>query len=168
MFRPYSDTFRSIFGLSGHNQNESLHKTVMCCHIVARKSVAASSGNFRRRTPPQYVCGQDQEFLRKKSFSKIIIIPHLRTRSDFCKCVTSIAICFFALRAWRGGPQLKIWLWFFFFSIFSFVYYLNIMVTCDQLEKVAYSPKVLLEIFSTNTKLILKVCWIKPFISGLE
>ena len=34
---------------------------VMCCHIVARKSVAPSSGDFRRRSAPRYACGQDQE-----------------------------------------------------------------------------------------------------------
>ena len=35
---------------------------VMCCQIVARNSVAPSSGDFRRRPAPRYVCGQDQEF----------------------------------------------------------------------------------------------------------
>ena len=29
---------------------------VMCCQIVARKSVAPSSGNFRRRSAPRYAC----------------------------------------------------------------------------------------------------------------
>ena len=43
---------------------------VMCCRIVARKFVAPSSGDFWRRPLPMYACGQDQEFGRKKSFSK--------------------------------------------------------------------------------------------------
>jgi hypothetical protein len=30
--------------------------------VEARKSVAPSSGDFRRRPAPRYVCGQDQEF----------------------------------------------------------------------------------------------------------
>ena len=48
MLTPNSETLRGIFGLPGQNQNESLQKTVvMCCHIVARKSVAPSSGHFR-------------------------------------------------------------------------------------------------------------------------
>ena len=34
---------------------------VMCCQIVARKSVAISSGDFRRRPAPRYGCEQDQE-----------------------------------------------------------------------------------------------------------
>ena len=34
---------------------------VMCCQIVAMKSVAPSSGDFRRRSAPRYACGQDQE-----------------------------------------------------------------------------------------------------------
>ena len=50
----------------------------------------------------------------------------------------------------------------------SQIFYLNIMVTCDQQEKVASSHKVLLGIFSTNRKFILKVCCIKPFMSGLQ
>ena len=36
-----------------------------------------------------------------------------------------------------------------------------------QQEKVASRPKVLLGFFS-NTKFILEVCWIKPFLSGLD
>ena len=35
---------------------------VMCCQIVARNSIASSSGYFRRRPPPRYAFGQDQEF----------------------------------------------------------------------------------------------------------
>ena len=35
---------------------------VMYGQIVARKSVAPSSGDFRRGPAPRYVCGQDQEF----------------------------------------------------------------------------------------------------------
>ena len=35
---------------------------VMCCQIVARKSVAPSSSNFWRQLAPRYACGQDQAF----------------------------------------------------------------------------------------------------------
>ena len=41
---------------------------VMCCQIVARKSVAPSSGDFRQRSAPRYACGQDQEVSRKKFY----------------------------------------------------------------------------------------------------
>ena len=43
---------------------------VMCCQIVARKSVAPSRGDFRRRPALSYACGQDQEFWRKKVLVK--------------------------------------------------------------------------------------------------
>ena len=43
---------------------------VMCSQIVARKSVAASSGNFRQQPAPRYVCGHDQEFGREKVLVK--------------------------------------------------------------------------------------------------
>ena len=62
----------------------------MCCQIVARKSVAPSSSNFRRPPAPRYVCGQGQEFWRKKSFSKITITPLPRPWPDFRDCVTSM------------------------------------------------------------------------------
>ena len=39
---------------------------VVCCQIVARKSVAPASSDFRRRPVPRYVCGHDQEIWRKK------------------------------------------------------------------------------------------------------
>ena len=77
---------------------------VMCCQIVARKSVAPSSGNFRQRQAPRYVCGQDQEFWRKKSFSKIIITPFPWPRPDLRECEFSRATCFFAC---RGVPNWK-------------------------------------------------------------
>ena len=35
---------------------------VVCCQIVAKKSVAPSSGNFWRRSAPRQACGPDQEF----------------------------------------------------------------------------------------------------------
>ena len=46
---------------------------VMCCQIVARKSVAPSSSDFRQRPAPRYVCGQDQEFLRKQVLVKKLL-----------------------------------------------------------------------------------------------
>ena len=62
---------------------------VMCCQIVARKSLAPSSGNFRRRSATQFACGQDLESLSKKSFSKILITPIPRPRPEFRECVTN-------------------------------------------------------------------------------
>ena len=43
---------------------------VMCFKIVARKSVAPSSGDFRRRPASRYAGGQDQEIGRKKGLAK--------------------------------------------------------------------------------------------------
>ena len=92
MFRPNSDTFRGIFELPGKTNIKAYTKlsVVMCCQIVARKSVAPSSGYFQRQPAPHYACGQDQEFRRKKSFSKIIITPLPRPRPDFRQFVTSM------------------------------------------------------------------------------
>ena len=67
--RSNSDTFRGIFGLPGQNQNTSLQKkltVVMCCQIVAGKSLAPSSGDFRQQPAPRYACGQDQDIEEKK------------------------------------------------------------------------------------------------------
>ena len=46
MFKPNSDTFRDIFWLPGLTKIKADKKltVVMCCQIVARKSVAAISG----------------------------------------------------------------------------------------------------------------------------
>ena len=89
---------------------------VMCCQIVARKSVAPSSGDFCRRLAPWYACGQDQRFWRKKNVRKIIITPLPRLRADFQKCVTSMnfqeLLVFFCLAAW---------LWFFSFKQILFI-----------------------------------------------
>ena len=51
IFWPHFDMSRGVFGLPGKNKNESLHKltVVMCCQICDRRSVAPSSGDFRRR-----------------------------------------------------------------------------------------------------------------------
>ena len=92
MFKPNSDMFRGIFGLTGQNKMKAYIKltVVMRCQIVARKSVAPSSSNLWWRPAPRYACGQDQEFWRKKSFSTIIITPLPRRRPDFSECVTSM------------------------------------------------------------------------------
>ena len=45
----------------------------ICCQIVARESVAPSSGDFRRWPAPRYVCGQDQEIWRKKVLVKYVL-----------------------------------------------------------------------------------------------
>ena len=65
----------------------------MCCQIVARKSVAPSSGDFRRRPAPRYVCWQDQE-IHQWIFKGYLF--------------------FFCLAGLAGGPQLKIWSNFFY------------------------------------------------------
>ena len=92
MGRTNSETFRAFFEFPCQNQNKGYTKltVIMCCQIVAKKSVAPSSGDFRRRLAPRYVCGQDQEFWKKKSFSNIIITPLLGPRPDLRECVTSM------------------------------------------------------------------------------
>ena len=64
--------FRGIFGFLGKTKMKTYTKltVVMCCQIVARKSVAPSSGDFLQRSAPRYACGQDQEFRRKKVLVK--------------------------------------------------------------------------------------------------
>ena len=49
MFGPNLETFRGIFGLPGKTKMKACKKLtgVMCYQIVARKSVAPSSGDFR-------------------------------------------------------------------------------------------------------------------------
>ena len=63
---------------------------LMCCQIVARKSVAPSRaifvGDWCRGTPVDKI----RNFEKKKSFSKIIITPLLRPRPEFRECVTSM------------------------------------------------------------------------------
>ena len=80
---------------------------VMRCQIVARKSVAQSSGDRRRGTPVDKIMKFEE-----KSFSKILITPIPRTRPEVRECVTSMSfqqlLVFFAWPAWRAGPYLKI------------------------------------------------------------
>ena len=96
------------------------YRKLMCCQIVARKSVAPSSGYFQRRPAPRYACGQDQEFWKKTSFSKIVITPLLRQRPDLRECVTSMIfqelLVFFLLGG--GVPNWKSHSDFFFQQIF--------------------------------------------------
>ena len=97
----------------GQNQNESLHcyyyytTVVMCCQIVARKSVATSSGDFQQRSAPRQACGPDQEFGKKIFFQKINT-PVPRPQLDLRKYVTSMIfeglLVFFSWRAWQGSP----------------------------------------------------------------
>ena len=62
---------------------------VMRCQIVARKSVAPSSGYFggdrRRGTPVDNIRNFEE-----KSFNKIFITPIPQLRPEFRECVTSM------------------------------------------------------------------------------
>ena len=114
----------------------------MCCQIVDRKSVAPSSGNFRRRPAPRYECGQDQKFWRK-------------------------LVCFFAWRAWwawRGCPKLKIWLLFFVLKIFFFL--LKHHGDLWSTGKSCVQARSFIGILEKNIKWILEFCWIKPCFKG--
>ena len=75
----------------------------------------------------------------KKFFLKIILTPLERSRADLCECVTSMIFqekLFFCLAALAGGSPIEnLILTFFVF---------NILVTCDQQQKVLSSQKVLL------------------------
>ena len=65
---PIQTSLEAFLGLLVKTKKKAYAKliVVMCCQIVARKSVAPSSGDIRRRPAPMYACGQDQEFWRKK------------------------------------------------------------------------------------------------------
>ena len=65
MFRPNSDTEFLHFLTKTKMKAYTKLAVVMCCQIVARKSVTPSSGDFWRPVP-RYGCGQDQEFEEKK------------------------------------------------------------------------------------------------------
>ena len=86
---------------------------VMCCQIVGRKSVAPSSGDFRR----------------------------------------------------QGSPQLKIFSLIFLFS--KNLFFWNIMVTCDEQEKVSSSQNVLLSIFLKIRNFILRYGELNRLLVGL-
>ena len=47
IFRPHLDMSRGVFGLPGKAYTKLT--VVICCQICDRRSVAPSSGNFRRR-----------------------------------------------------------------------------------------------------------------------
>ena len=55
IFRPHLDMYRGVFGLPGKNKMKANTKltVVMCCQIFHRKSVAPSSGDFRRQRVPR-------------------------------------------------------------------------------------------------------------------
>ena len=113
------------------------------------------------------------EILTKQIFSKNFYKPLPRPPLDFPgregggvpQGIYNIW-CFFCLAGlWEGGSQLKIWLYFLFSK---YLFYLNILETCGRQEKVSSIRKVLLDVFSENKKNHFKVCWIKPFLSGLD
>ena len=95
---------------------------VMCCQIVARKSVApfpAISGDFQRRPAPRYACGQG--ILKKTSFSKIIITSLLGPQPDLRKCITSmilqeLLVFFCCLAGLEGGSPIENFTLIFFSS----------------------------------------------------
>ena len=91
MFRPNSDMFRGIFGLTGQIKMKAYIKltVVLCCKIVARKSVAPSSSDLWRRPAPRLPVDKIRNF-EEKSFSTIIITPLPRRRPDFGEYVTSM------------------------------------------------------------------------------
>ena len=76
---------------------------VMCCQIVARKSVAPSSGDFLWRPAPR------SGIFKKQSFSKIIITSLPRPLPDLRECVTSMnfqeLLVFLLGGLGGGGPQ---------------------------------------------------------------
>ena len=105
--------------------------------------------------------------LKKNIFFQKISTPVPRLPPELRECVTSMIFkgyFFFAWWAWQDSPQLKISLWFFLFL--TNLFFWNIMVTCDEKEKILYSQNVLLWIFLKKKIFNLKVCSIKPFISG--
>ena len=128
---------------------------VMCC-----QSVAPSSGNFRWRPAPLYVCGQDKKiriFFRKKIMT---LQPRPRTngRRGGGWYLTEFSISIGFLFGGLGGVSTIENLTLIFFFIFQIYFFIEASWRLEvNRKKVASSPQVLLE-FSTNTKLILKVC----------
>jgi hypothetical protein len=61
---PIQTCSEAFLGFLGKTEMKAYPKltVVMCCQIVARKSVAPSSGNFRQRPALRYACSHDQEF----------------------------------------------------------------------------------------------------------
>ena len=150
MFRPNSDTFRGIFGLPGQDQNESLYKTD-CFNLLSDccQEVCSAIQQFSAETGAVVRLWTRSGILKKKSFSKIIITPFLRTQPDFRKDVTSMnfqQLLVFLFGGLGGGFHNQK-LHSGFQVLKKNFFYGNIMVTCVQQEKVASSPKVLLGIF---------------------
>ena len=125
---PIQTCLEAFLGFLGKTKMKAYKKltVVLCCQIIDRKSVAPSSGNFRRRKVPWYVCGQDQEFRRKKSFSKIIITPVTRPRPEVrggggTSWNFQYLVGFLAWRAWRGGSTIENLTLIFWFSKYIFI-----------------------------------------------
>ena len=143
MFRPNSDMLRGIFGLPGQNQNESLQKTD-CCNVLSdccQEVCSAIQRRFPAATGAKVRLWTRSGILKKKSFSKILITPLPRPRLDFRKCVTSMSfyglLVIFCLAGLLGGSPIENLIPISLFSKKLFFY--NIMVTCDQQEKVLSS-----------------------------
>ena len=93
---------------------------LMCCQIVARKSVAPSSGDFQRRLAPRQACGPDPKFRRKLFFSKNFYTPSAAAAGPPQVCNLndfSRATCFFCLAGLaRKSPIENLTLIFFVFK----------------------------------------------------
>ena len=103
----------------------------------------------------------------KKLKKSKINTPVPRLRPDLCECVTSMIFqglfVFFAWGGWQGSPQLKISLWFF---CFRKIFFLKHHGYLWWKRKSFIRSKCITVNFSKKKIFSLKVCSIKPFISG--
>ena len=79
----------------------------MCCLIVARKSVAPSSGDLPEATGTEVRLWTRSRILKKKSFIKIFITPLAAADGPPQVCNLNKflrATCFFCLSGFAGGP----------------------------------------------------------------
>ena len=72
---PIQTDLEAFLGFLGQTKMTAYIKrtVVMCCQIVTGKSVAPSSGDFRRQPEQRYTCGHYQEIWRKKVFVKYLL-----------------------------------------------------------------------------------------------
>ena len=122
MFRTNSETLRGIFGLPVKNQNASLQKND-CCNMLSdccQEVCSAIQRRFLATIGAKVGLRARLGILKKGFFFQKIDTRILRPRPELHKCVTSMIfqglLVFFAWRAWKGSPQLKISLRFFVFE----------------------------------------------------